>query len=289
LEAQPAIRIVAAYHGVAAYLRAARSCQEPDLEKLWQQYVIEPYWAEWAAGQFNEARTRQEMSRRIPDLAGLEVETNQLASSEIEVLAAAAYQMITARLPSPLSERAICILPLDPANHSVLERQNGVLGTCVGDNILLQINPAGKDWQDWTGYVLAHEYHHTVWGYTYFALQQHTSMDLLTGLLTEGLADSFASMLYPHLHAAWTGALTPEQEAEQWQHIQPFLAGQDGAAYGRFMFGDEASGTPWCAGYTLGYHIVQAYLKTHPEMSAVSLIGMEPHTVLAESGYPDAQ
>ena len=134
-------------------------------------------------------------------------------------------------------------------------------------------------------YVLAHEYHHAIWGYNYFAVQGKTHMDLLTGLLIDGQADSFARMLHPELQPTWINALTPLQETEQWNRLQEHLVGNDESIYRRFFFGDASSGTPRHTAYTIGYHIVQAYLQAHPTAMVLDLMNVEARTILAESGY----
>ena len=280
---QPSLKIVSAYHGMARYISAARSMPEPDLTRLWLEYAVDPYWAEWAQGQFNEGRTRAQLSTPITDLDGLAAEVDLLTGSGIEGLVEDAYRQITRVLPSPLPERAVCIYAGDPGNAWL--RENGVVGTGIGDSILLQINPLGEYWRLWVPYVMAHEYHHAVWGYTYFAVQGKTYMDLLTGLLIDGQADSFAKMLYPDMQPGWIDALTPAQEAEQWRRMREYLAGNDEAVYKRFFFGDAASGTPGSTAYTIGYHIVQAYLEAHPTLTVLDLMKEEARTVLAESGY----
>jgi hypothetical protein len=164
----PSLRIVSAYRGMARYVEAARSTSRPDLAALWWVHAVEPYWAQWAEGQFNEARTREQLRRPVFDLDGLASAVERLAQSGVEPLVADAYDEITRALPSPLPERVVCIYAADPQNAWV--RENGVVGTGIGDNILLQINPLGENWQGAVRYAMAHEYHHAVWGYTYFAL-----------------------------------------------------------------------------------------------------------------------
>jgi uncharacterized protein YjaZ len=277
------LKVVSAYRGLADYVSAARPKLPSDWAKLWLEYAIEPYWAEWAQGQFNETRTREQLNSPITSLDELMAEVECLEHSGIEWLVEEAYQKIAGVLPSPLSERAVCIYAADPENTWLWE--HGVVGTGIGDNILLQINPFAKDWPVWVPYVLAHEYHHAVWGYNYFVVRGKAHMDLLTGLVIDGQADSFAKMLYPELRPLWIDALTPVQEAEQWDKMQDHLTGNDGAAYRRFFFGDERSGTPGHTAYTIGYHIVQAYLAAHPTSTVLDLMDEEAEVILAESGY----
>lgn len=166
--ANQSLRVISAYRGLVHYIRLAKSKPHPDFEKLWLEYAIEPYWAEWAQGQFNEARTREQMSKPITDLDALSIEVEILTHSGIETLVEEAYRKITNVLPSPLPERAVCIYAADPQDTWL--REHGVVGSGIGDNILLHINPLGENWSLLVPYVLAHEYHHAVWGYNYFAV-----------------------------------------------------------------------------------------------------------------------
>jgi uncharacterized protein YjaZ len=273
------LHIISAYQGIFVYIRAARQHSQTDWISLWKQHAIEPYWESWAAGQFNEERTRQQMQNPITDLDALTIEADLLACSGVEQIIQDAYARMTALLPSPASSRTICIYPLDPADRGTVERMHGVVGTCVGDNILMQINPTAPGWLDWVPYVLAHEYHHTIWGYNYFAVQGYTKMDLLTGFIVDGQADSFAGALFPDFIPLWVNGLTPQQEASLWLEVRSRLRSEDPADYRRFMFGDEAAGIPWCAGYTLGYRLVQNYLRKHSGQSWVDLLNINPWNI----------
>lgn len=277
------LTIVSAYRGLTDYINAAKLRPSSDWEKLWLEHAIEPFWAEWAQGQFNEARTRDQLSKPILNLEELAVEVDHLMNSRVEQLIETAYTQITQVLPSPLANRAVCIYAADPGNQWL--REQGVVGTGIGDNILLQINPMAQNWPAWVPYVLAHEYHHAVWGYNYFAVQRKSHMDLLTGLLIDGEADTFARLLHPDLHPVWINALTPTEEAVQWEIMQEYLMGNDGATYERFFFGDSVNRTPSHTAYTIGYRIVQAYLKRHPTQTVFDLMNKEAQEILSESGY----
>ena len=277
------LKVVSAYRGQMSFVQASKAKLSPDLENLWLEHAIEPYWLDWAQGQFNETRTREQMCKPVTSLDALQDEVETLMNSGIERLVEEAYQGIVSILPSQLPERAVCIYAADPENGWV--KEHGVVGTGIGDNILLQINPLFSDWLLWVPYVLAHEYHHAVWGYNYFAVLGKTCMDLLTGLLIDGQADSFAKMLYPELQPSWINALTPTEEAQQWEKIQPYLDENDGAVYERFFFGDKTNETPINTAYTIGYHIVQAYLKQHPTQTVFDLMNKEASEILSASAY----
>ncbi len=108
----------------------------------------------------------------------------------------------------------------------------------------------------------------------------------LSTMLLEGRADAFARLLYPDMHAPWTLALSPEEEAAFWKHVQPYLHRQytDMTFYMDFMFGLK-EGLPGWAGYKVGFQIVQAYLRRHPGSPVTEWTALNPAHILAESGY----
>ncbi len=170
----PPVQVISAYRGMPAYIEQARARPAADLEQLWWDAAVAPYWAEWAAGQWNEERLRELLRRPVLDLKALAVEVEILGRSGVEQLVWQAVERIFALLPPCVPNPAICLYTLDPRNTTVQEKQNGVLGTGVGDNILLQIDPRVAGWQEYIPYVLAHEHHHAVWGYHYFYRQGHS-------------------------------------------------------------------------------------------------------------------
>lgn len=282
------LRIVPVYQGMSGYITAARAYPEADREALWQEHVIDPYWDQWAVGQHNETRAREEIARPIADLDGLEQAIAALSAGGVENLVREAYERIRRQLPYHEGETAICIMAADPQNQGLVDDLNGVVGACIGANTQLTINPAGPDWPQWVTYVLAHERHHSAWGYHYYYLSGGSRRDLLISLISEGTADSFAHRLVPHLRPRWVEALSAEEEARQWRAIEPLLdtPDPDYTLHSRFFFGDPQQGIPAFTGYTIGYHIVQQYLKTHPHESVTGWTTMDPAALLAASGYP---
>lgn len=179
----------------------------------------------------------------------------------------------------------IALYPLSTENTIVAERQNGVVGSCEFGNILVNINPLAKDWIKWVPYVIAHEYHHSVWGHNNIVLKGKYRRDFLTYLLNEGQADTFAKMLYKDLKPTWNNPIPKQQEMEIWKIVRHHLASFDPEIHSRFMFGDEQKGIPWCAGYLIGSNIIGKYFEKNPQKSFMDLINMESEEILSESGY----
>lgn len=279
------MRIVSAYTAVNTYIAAAHSHTTPDWERLWWDLAVAPHWQDWAAGQFNEARLREHFKTPILDLDGLEESVSMLSQSGVEGLITQAYAIISTALPSEEQDPAVCIFPMDPQNGYVRDVFHGVLGNGVGSNSLLQINPLGRDWRSYVPYVLAHEHHHSVWGYHYFYLQGHQKMPLLASLVCEGQADRFANGLFPGANPPWIQPFPEQQELELWARVRPCLAGDDPDEYARFMFRDEAGGIPANTGYRIGYQLVHSYCQSHPEIPLLDLIDISPEEILAGSRF----
>ena len=204
-----------------------------------------------------------------------------MSSSNVEELIRSTYDEITLLLVPQESERTVCIYIETNYDESV----HGVVGVCVGDNILIRINPLIKDWEKYVPWVLAHEYNHCIWGYNYFYLKGNRGINLLGSVISEGIADSFAKIVCPDLEPNWVKSLSRDQEATQYSIIKDYFHCQDSYnLHCRFFFGDKKTNTPIGVGYTLGYKIVQNFLK-NSETSPKDLIEMDPEILFNKSGY----
>ena len=139
------------------------------------------------------------------------------------------------------------------------------------------------------GPAAAHEFHHNVrLSYAPFA------MDISVGeyIVLEGLAESFAAALYGHdLVGPWVTSLTPEElssskeiigkalDVRGFNNVRPYLFGDPAAAFS----GYEPVGLPFCAGYTIGFHLAQAYLR-RTGRTIVEATFTPAAEIIAESG-----
>ena len=276
------LKTVLPYEGIKKYINAVRAAENPDFGKLWIEHAIDTYWNEWAAGQFNEERTRMEMANPIVDIDKLEDAVDVLSAYDIDALLQNAYKKISQLLPSPEPDIVVCVYP----NIALGESLHGVVGTCIGDSILIQINPSVSEWQSYIPWVLAHEHNHTVWGHNYYYLKGNRGHDLLTAIIIEGEADSFAKAICPEVSPSWTHVLTVEQEYEQWAALKEYLYCDDTMElHQRFFFGDDKTATPPCTGYTIGFNIVQRYLKASKGVSFPDLADKDAKEIFEVSGY----
>lgn len=276
------LKIVSIYKGIKSYIEEARISEGADYELLWKEYIVDPFWDQWAAGQFNEDRIREEMKHPITDFEFLEKAVSILGKSEIESTLKAVYEKITELLPPQESSRVISIQISDNKD----EDTHGVVGNCVGDNILIYINPLMPDWEIYLPWVLAHEYHHCIWGYDYFYLKGNYRVDFLTSILSEGQADAFGKALCPQLSPTWTIALSKEEELRQWDILKEYLQQDDNMElHCRFFFGSSNTNTPPYTAYTIGFNIIQSYTKNNPSVSFLELLEKSSLEILGNSSY----
>ena len=92
-------------------------------------------------------------------------------------------------------------------------------------------------------------------------------------------------MLYPDRTLdPWNDALTPEQETATWAVMQPYLETTGIDTVDSFLFGTRDD-VPRFAGYTIGFHIVQAFLQRNPEAPVASWTRLGSREMLTRSGY----
>jgi hypothetical protein len=132
--------------------------------------------------------------------------------------------------------------------------------------------------QVWLPRTIAHEVDHEV------RIQSLPAQStLLQGLILEGTADAFDNQAFPGQTNPWDVAITPSQEHALWSAAQPEL--NSGGLYQDWMFGDSLKGIPHWAGFTIGYHIVTAYLLRHPATTASALAKLSAASIMDGSGY----
>ena len=110
---------------------------------------------------------------------------------------------------------------------------------------------------------------------------------LLDAMVTEGLADRFASGLNPDVSPSWANALTPELEGRLWPRVRRRLPLSDTTEIRRVLFGDNDRIPVW-TGYTFGHRIVASYLKANQDVRPASLVGLPASAIYEASGYRPA-
>ncbi|NQV88478.1 MAG: hypothetical protein HQ402_02920 [Parcubacteria group bacterium] len=159
--------------------------------------------------------------------------------------------------------------------HGTIDEIGGIGGfTPNANQIFISLNSRHvnfkKALREELYFILVHEFHHTIrW-------QKPVEGDtLLEALIFEGLADHFAMEVTGRKNPLpWSMTLTPEQKEiflkkakEVW-----LLPSYDNALW---FFGSEPEKIPRWAGYTLGYDLVDKYLKANPGTLAPGLVSVD--------------
>jgi len=119
----------------------------------------------------------------------------------------------------------------------------------------------------------------------------HWQLTLLECMISEGLADHFMVEVFNCEQTPWSSALTEEQIQQNMNRVKPLLLIKHESWTSEFsekyfnpwMFGrTSAEMIPGWTGYTLGWRIVENYLKAHPETRTSSLV-IAPAEVIASS------
>lgn len=138
------------------------------------------------------------------------------------------------------------------------------------NTIFVSLDPHHPDFKnalkDELAFILAHELHHTIrW-------QKEVEGDtLLEAMIFEGLADHFAiEVTGRNRPSPWSCSLTADQKNN---FLKKAVDEWNSPNYdnGLWFFGANPGIVPRWTGYTLGYDLVGAYLKTNPGMTASKL------------------
>jgi uncharacterized protein YjaZ len=139
---------------------------------------------------------------------------------------------------------------------------------------------------------IAHEFHHNAlfvnvkWNFMNVTLSQY--------LAVEGMAESFASALYGRESVGpWVTGVTGQGLENAREIIGKTLDVAGFMEVRKYIYGDhpmvregQALGIPYCGGYAVGFHAVQAYLsKTGKSIAEVTKAFLDGDDVIKQSGY----
>lgn len=127
----------------------------------------------------------------------------------------------------------------------------------------------------WLPKTVAHELHHS----SRIRTGPGYGPSLADALVAEGLADRFADTVFPKTPPApWDHALTLSQERTFWKRAQQNLYEPFGYDHTTWFY--EGGEEPRWTGYTLGYNLVEPYLRDHPSKRAA--VDVPTRRVLAD-------
>ncbi|BCN29072.1 DUF2268 domain-containing putative Zn-dependent protease [Anaeromicropila herbilytica] len=247
------IEFIHAYLNLEDYIQ-----EEYQNQDTWKRIMVDPFWSiisQWAP--FPEEHKmpmhyldKSEAIRQLEILKN--VDWNKVMES---------FDMICQALPK--DDEDTMYVAIYPSNTYMSE---GLYGTGVWGNIILNINAINDNFEQWIPFVFAHEYHHNVWGNYWYCIRNGEGMqgNFLENIIIEGLADAFAESIFPGMNPSWHHGVRREEEEAVWDKIKsvaesclPIEEVQ------KYIFGCEELGIPQNAGYYFGIKIVRAYMKKY--------------------------
>ena len=205
-----------------------------------------------------------------------------LKQCDIQNIVDSSFQKIIKELPGPKTK--ILFIPANP-EYSGYYRQFkiGVVAITVGaGKIIVSIDPTSDYWEEQLPYVLAHEYHHSVWTSRNFITADFTPLEYL---VFEGKADSFAKNLFPKIDMPHTKVIDANKERFVWDLIKPELNKRKSVMNDLMMTGNE--NIPASSGYTIGFNIVELYKRNNQNVHDSLIIDIKPEQILFLSEYDE--
>ena len=265
---------------MSRYADAATYAEPEAYPALFHRHVFQRYERECAGLGSNRQTARNWLLSPISDIDALREVIARIKESDVTDRVLEAAERAAQELPdAPVT---ICIFAYPPDIEStafVADVMGGAMGFVDAKGSLwLQLLPT-DGWLDEIYPAVTHEYYHAV-NYP----DASEALTLLDVLINEGLADSFTAILYPDFVPEWTQALSAAQQAAVWPLMKADLDATDSATIDRWLFGDGDE-VPRQAGYTIGFEIVQAWLKRNPDIPPSGWSLRSPQAILDASGY----
>lgn len=279
IETESKFNIIFPEEEIRKYIEKARENEE-DIDKLYEEIIYEPIRVGFREGTSYTDAHIPRVQYSIKNLDKLEKQLEIFIESDIVKIAKEALNKCDDVLFS--GGTTVYIMPFDPDN--IYFPIGGVEGvTSINGKIIVVVNPMIEDWQALVPYVIAHEYHHSVFMDRY----KESVFTMLEYLLFEGRADSFANIVYPDLETSWTSLLPIIREKEMWDKIEENLNSVDYKYQREIMFGG-IKGIPRNCGYRIGYTIMQEFIKNNPDVSVEEWTNMDAREIFKKSGYKES-
>lgn len=242
---------------IPAYLKLEDYIQEEHQDQnTWEKTMVEPYWnilSQWApfSEDYKKPIYHLEKNEAKQQLEALKkVDWDQVMET---------FNMICDVLPK--DDDDVMYIAIYPSNTEMPE---GIYGTGVWGNIILNINAMNSNFEKWLPFVFAHEYHHNVWGNYWYCIHNGNGLHdwFIESIIIEGEADAFAESILGDMKPSWHYGIRSEEEDNIWKTFKNIaetcLSPEE---TGKYIFGCEELGIPQNAGYYFGIKIIREYMK----------------------------
>lgn len=198
----------------------------------------------------------------------------------IQHLIVDALQKSTELLPN--KKTRVFLIPSNPEVSRDMESVHGVTGYAYDtQNFVILLEPKVFD-EAYLQYMIAHEYHHTVYIST---LHRHSrTNDYIHQLLLEGRADAFAHIIYPDV--VHLGIIPLDNEQYVWENMKKTMD-PDSTISIDFRKGNSAMNIPPDSNYRIGFQIMQDFIKYHPDVTIEEWTNMRASEIFELSKFEE--
>lgn len=276
-------KIIPVYNHLNNYINEVK--KEPDnASKLYHDIIYNPIKNKYIKNA-EFAEIFETIKQTSTDYSSAKKIIDSLKRSKVVPIILSGLKRINNKLSGPAT--TIVLLPMNPDLKELYKKYNlefmytGVTAITPGSGvIIISIDPFESNWESILDFVLAHEYHHSVWMSRNF---KRKDLSLIEYIIFEGRADVFAESLYPTVNVPWNSNLSKEKEIMVWEIIKDKVDSRDSDFNDRIMVGNKD--IPYSSGYCIGYNIVKKFIELHPNITTIGLIDMEPNIILEKSNY----
>jgi uncharacterized protein YjaZ len=274
---------VVMYDAFSEFISKSKDSKK-DTDVLYKEIILDSVCENFLDGGEYEKLAAQYIGRTMRQLDDLTYKLALLKEKNVEMIVNDALLKSNSYLTG--INTTVYIFPSAGDYEQLTDQGGGVSGVTIGSGkIMILVDPTVDNWESMLSYVVAHEYHHSIWTSQNLA---GFGITLLDHLVVEGRADSFANIVYPEFDVPWTSSIDLKTENIIWKLIDDQLGKINGEVINKVMFGDGMDYPQW-SGYTIGYHIVQNYLEKNPEVNVETWTNMSSSDILEKSGYVKSQ
>lgn len=271
-------KIVVPYDKFEKYISESRK-QDNNIDELYMDIIFYPLYNEFISGGRYSELAYWYIRSTITQISDIENKLNLLKEENVEKIAEEALHRCNEYFPA--ENTTVLIIPARTEYSYLTDPMGGVLGVTAGSGkIMVLVDPTNNDWKSVLSYTIAHEYHHSIWT----AMQCEYDGTILASLIFEGKADSFANIVYPEVEIPWVSAMDLHTEKSIWNGLKDRTYSRDKNLQTRVLYGDNKEFPHWF-GYTIGYKIVQEFLKNNTEMSIEEWTKLDSSELYKLSGY----
>jgi len=157
-----------------------------------------------------------------------------------------------------------------------INEMGGCAGFCPSKNTIVILINFISDWETSLREAIVHELAHAVSDY-------YSEMNNSIGesLILDGIAEHFREAIIGGKRAPWTEAITREGAEKLMVKVKDIIEVRDQKVWQELFFG--CGKYPKWAGYSIGYYMIEDYLKDKKNVDWKTIIATDPNIILKET------